>query len=129
MPLVTYIGSKPKKEDNVTRSAFVWGLGESLNVPVEIAAKLIQFPDVWVLAEGESLSGQLSDYRKPPEPEEEQENPMQRQVPLVDLQTLDRDGLMAYAQKYFNLNLDARWKEDTMRQKILGELHARQRFG
>lgn len=50
-----YIGKQPKKRDNVAGSSFKWNRrGEVVDVPKTIALKLLQHPDVWVVADSNS---------------------------------------------------------------------------
>lgn len=46
---IYYIGSKPLKRDTVAGTNFVWeGFGAKRNVPEDVAARLLQHPDIWV---------------------------------------------------------------------------------
>jgi hypothetical protein len=68
---IQYIGSKPRKQDNITRSGLEWGQGEILPVPAHIAAQLVNYPDVWKDVTGEiavetaTAGGALAQALKP----------------------------------------------------------------
>ena len=131
MPLVQYVGKKPQKTDNVAHTGLVWTPGEALEVPAEAALKLIQHPDVWRLKEGEKISRKaLAEFAKakPEKPEEDERDPLEN-FPKVDLNSLDKPGLIAFAMRHLNMELAPNMKEENMRDKITTTLMSRRKFG
>ena len=59
--LIKYVGKRPQKRDTVTLSGLIWEQGETLEVPVEIANKLVQYPDVWQQVRRESPLSAIAD--------------------------------------------------------------------
>jgi len=48
---IVYIGNKPKKKDTVTGSRLVFPRHKSVSVESDIAERLLDYPEVWVLKE------------------------------------------------------------------------------
>lgn len=53
MPMIKYVGGRPLKYDNVAGTGLSWQAGESKSVSQSAANKLVCYPDVWELDEGE----------------------------------------------------------------------------
>ncbi len=54
MPIIEYVGNKPRKEDTVAGTGLIWnGKGDTHVVGKREAAMLLKHPDVWAEVEAE----------------------------------------------------------------------------
>ena len=129
MPLIRYIGLKPRKIDNVAGTPAVWdGPGTDQEVNDAAAAKLLQHPAVWALAEAIEIEAEedhggmeASDARF--EHVTDKDGPVYRLRDLtdgtvVDLTQMDDAALKDFSRVH-NIKADRRKKGDELRSLIV----------
>jgi hypothetical protein len=130
MPLIEYIGSKPRKADNVAGTGAVWlGAGDAQEVPESAVAALLAHKTVWRLAEA-SLSAPAAAAEAESQPAEPAAEPQYRFVLMDDsaeggpkaivLDTMDADQLAAFADAA-GIKVDGRVKDLDKRRAAIYE--------
>ncbi len=123
MTKIRYIGAKASKQDNVAGTGIIWsGRNAVKDVPGGAVDKLLLHPDVWELADG-TVRDQPEDQGT--QEEVQQEEAQQEEVeddspPMVSLDSMEKDALKQYAQRYFNHQFHHATGETKMRQVIVG---------
>lgn len=108
---VKYIGKREEHEDNLYGTGLKFAPNEVHNVNKDAAAKMLLHADVYELAK--EVPGS-----QPAAPANNQ-NPDKQAVPLPNLDGMDKQGLITFAQQHFGQVLPANMKEVNMRSKIL----------
>lgn len=113
---IKYVGAKPRKTDTVAGTGLTWLDAEQVHYVTEaIAAQLLAHPDVWAASGSKEVADSLVDLgiapppKKPLEPEP---------IPLVPLDTMDRQALIVFAKTQFGQTLHVNMNEKNMRAKI-----------
>lgn len=117
---ITYIGKKPRKEDNVTFSGLVWTQGQTHIVPLLVAEKLLAYPYIWKREDEATVSEKgvsivLTEEDLKPEVEQEQFV----DIELPNLQGMTKADLQAYALGEFNIQFGARETKESMINQIV----------
>lgn len=94
---VKCIRNRPEYKDGLYGSGITWKKGEVIEVPNEIAEKLLNHPDVWIKADGRSKIASVAEL--PVKEEEATEDEVQ--LAKDSLKLMDAESLRAYAQTNF----------------------------
>ena len=131
VPLIRYIGRKPVKTDNVCKTDAVWnGHGADVEVPRDVAVRLLAHPDIWALAEAIEVEA-----RPPPEDDDtavtalrfthEADDPLNllrlrdtESDEIIDLAQMD-DATLKTFTRTSGLRVDLRKKGDELRSLIV----------
>lgn len=118
---VKYVGRKARKEDNVAQTGAVWSPGSIVPVNDQAAAKLLQFPDVWIAVTVEEAGDATkADEAAPPTPavvlltEEESD----RVIHQINLQSMTKVDLRQYAARAFGKDLAEDMRIQDMRREV-----------
>ena len=115
---IKYIGSRNTHTDNLHGTGLVWTPDQVHNVEDGAAAKMLVHTDVY--EEAKTVKGEkAAEAAKPKKTEEEQ-------IPLPNLDTMDKDALNIYALQNFGEQLDGRMSEASMRQRLQSMVNSRQ---
>jgi hypothetical protein len=122
MPLVYYVGFKPRRVDTVTGSGITWdGRGDSKEVSDAIWGKLAKHPDIWSL---EKPALEASDLPKLPEKPKLPAYALQHaDGSVLDLTAMDDKALHAFATEN-EIKVDAKKKGDALRAAIVEAVKA-----
>lgn len=123
MAKIRYVGSKPSKMDNIAGTGVVWnGNGDVKNIPDRVVPLLLAHPDVWALDDGETVNQAVDIDPAKMETQHEQDplSETDSKAPMVNLETMDKDGLREYAQRYFGHTFHHNTGEGRMRDEIIG---------
>ena len=130
MPLIEYIGSKPRKADNVAGTGVEWlGAGDAQEVPESAVAALLAHKTVWRLADP-APSAPVAATEVEGQPAEPAAEPQYRFVLMDDsaeggpkaivLDTMDADQLGAFADAA-GIKVDGRIKDLDKRRAAIYE--------
>lgn len=119
---VKYIG-KCDKHDSVLGVGLHWTPGQVRNVTAEVAERLLRFTDTWEKIE--SVVGVLK------QPEEEiglsqAEIPAEEPLPVIDFHAMDKTALVQFAEREYNVRLDKRLSDESLRHKVIALFGQRQ---
>ncbi len=134
MPLIEYIGSKPRKTDNVAGTGAVWlGAGDAQEVPESAVAALLLHKTVWRLADAapSAPAASAADESQPPAPATDPASKPEYRFVLMDdsaeggpkaivLDTMDSDQLAAFAEGA-GIKVDGRIKDLDKRRAAIYE--------
>ena len=114
---IKYVGKKTRPQpDTVAGTSLVWVDTEQVHyVPQAVASKLLKHPDVWAAAGSKEVADSLADLGIAPPPKKDFE---QEPIPLVPLDTMDRQALIVFAKTQFGQTLHINMNEKNMRAKI-----------
>ena len=114
---VKYIGARDLQIDNLYGTKLLWVPGQVHNVDQATATKMAQHSDVYELvpSEQQDVAPEQPKDAANEKPELDQNDQM-----LPNLETMNKDQLIVFAQQRFNLTLPKNMKEDNMRQRIFG---------
>lgn len=138
---IKYVGKKPSRADTVAGTDFVWKQGQIHGVPVQIAQKLVKYPDIWVAVSAEEITenadklgfvddsgdpnavlqdlalqqSQETGEQKPEEDDDDDDG----SVVMPDLQSMTKPDLKAFAHRTFNIELELAMKKEDMVSKIV----------
>lgn len=114
---IKYVAERtPPFPDTVAGTSLVWVDAEQVHyVSQAVATKLLQHPDVWAEAGSKEVADSLTDLgiSSPPKQAFEREP-----IPLVPLDTMDRQALIVFAKTQFGQTLHINMNEKNMRAKI-----------
>lgn len=124
---VKYIGKKGSFTDHLYGSNLIWAPGQTHNVPLQIAQRMMRHTDVYevypvstdqlvTVAEEDVVlvTGEQKDNQPPA-------------VPLPPLDNMTRDELMNFALQHYGEKLHHSMRDDTMRLKIISLINERGR--
>jgi hypothetical protein len=113
---ITYIGKKSEQPDIVGRTGIIWQNGETLEYPDNKVRLLLQYADVWAVAEGEDISKGLpaTDIDGEIDPNLTTED----DAPFINMSTATKEQLNQYSIAHFGRKLNPRDSIDTMRQNV-----------
>lgn len=114
---VKYIGDRDVHVDNLYGTKLAWVTGQVHNVDQATASKMAQHTDVYELVDSEE---QVDAPEQSADNQRQQQERDQAEQVLPNLETMNKDQLVVFAQQRFNMNLPRTMKEDTMRQRIFG---------
>jgi len=103
---VRYIGAKPVFIDRLYGTGKRWSFSEEVAVPVSVAIKLLthtEFEDARIGDKLPPLKTLMTDVT-----EDEPEDELERDMPLVNLEQLTKAELLQYAQRNFGVELDSK---------------------
>lgn len=115
---VKYIGNRESHIDNLYGTGLEWVPGQAHNVAKATAKMLLSHADVYEECEADSNEVVLSQ----PANGEKDEG---RMTALPNLEGMDKDALVTFAQQHFGERMHKTMKEDTMRERILGMIQER----
>lgn len=100
-----------------------WEPGQIRNVTPELAERLLRFTDTWEKVE--SVVGVLK------QPEEEiglsqAEKPVEEPLPVIDFHAMDKASLVQFAEREYNVRLDKRLSDESLRHKVIALFGQRQ---
>lgn len=115
---VKYIGGKPRQVDNLYGTGLEWEPGDIYNVDKAVAARMAVHTDVYKIVDAVAGAGvAIVDSVEKSTIDERQEFP--------HLEGMEKDELIAYAQRHFNENLARNMKVENMRSRILGLIQSK----
>jgi poly-gamma-glutamate capsule biosynthesis protein CapA/YwtB (metallophosphatase superfamily) len=129
MKKIRYIGNKEFKPDNVAGTGLVWnGKGSIHEVPDAAVAKLLVHSGIWELVADDlanaPVSADLQEKSEDQNPETLQPDLDQSEVdtkpPLANIDTMDKEALISFAQRQFGHEFHHATGEAKMRQTIIG---------
>lgn len=135
MPLIKYVGLKPKKQDNVAGTGIWWlGQGDVREVPDSATGKLLAHPDVWALAdvaEGAGLAAAVAPVSQPASAKPPANDPpkfaLDGPAGVVVLDPMDDAAVKAWAAENLephNIKVDGRLKGDKLKQAVIDAVKA-----
>jgi hypothetical protein len=142
--MIGYCGKKEFEHDHLYGSGLTWTPEDIHAVPVGIARKLLQHPDVYYDAtdmvadaglegagsntaptglEGKDPAANIVDANKPKEGEEDGNKPkddedLTARAPLVPLDTMTKADLFQYAQRHFGVELPGNLPKAELVEKV-----------
>lgn len=127
---IKYVGLKNRPQtDTVAGTKLVWADTEQVQFATEeVARKLLRHPDVWARTEDKAPES-LADLGIVPAETEKPKVPELELPPLVPLDVMDRQALIAYARTHFGQTLQVNMKEENMRAKIQAWMNSPQALG
>ena len=126
MPLIEYIGSKPRKVDNVACTGAVWlGAGDAQEVPESAVAALLLHKTVWRLADAAPPAPAASEAVADPASKPESrfvlmDDSAEGGPKAIVLDTMDADQLAAFAEGA-GIKVDGRIKDIEKRRAAIYE--------
>ena len=115
---VKYIGNRESHIDNLYGTGLEWVPGQAHSVIKATARMLLAHTDVYEECEANSNEVVLD---KPANGEKDEG----RMTALPNLEGMDKDALVTFAQQHFGERMHKTMKEDTMRARILGMIQER----
>lgn len=113
---IRYVGAKPHKTDTTAGTGLEWIDAEQVHyVAQAVATQLLKHPDVWAAAGSKEVADSLADLGIAPPPKQDFEP---EPIPLVPLDTMDRQALMVFAKTQFGQTLHVNMNATNMRAKI-----------
>lgn len=101
------------KTDSIRGVGLRWEPGQVRTVSPEMAERLLFFTDTWVKDESKGDDtqpiGLTADEKAAEEP-----------MPVVDFHAMDKQAMLDYASREFNIKMDKRISEENIRHKIIG---------
>jgi len=109
---IKYIGKRTTHTDNLYGTGLVWAPDQVHNVEDGVAAKMLAHTDTYENAKTVKGEKQATAKVIPEEKDEHDE------VPLPNLEIMDKEALQNFAQLHYGEQLDGRMTVSTMRDRI-----------
>lgn len=112
---VKYIG-KCNKTDSIIGVGLSWEPNQIRNVTPELAERLLRYSDTW-----EKVVSVVSVMKQD---EEEiglsvSDKPTEEPLPVIDFHAMDKASLVQFAEREYNVRLDKRLSDESLRHKII----------
>lgn len=117
--MIKYIGKRDKHVDNLYGTQLQWKPGQSHYVQTGVANKMLQHEDTYALASGDEVNLEVAQAGE----QGAQKNP----VPLPNLEGMDKNDLIMFAQQHYGEALHPNMKEENMRARIHSFIESRGR--
>lgn len=118
MTPIQYIGGRDEHHDNLYGSGLEWKNGQTRNVPSAIALKMLAHDDTYK-QNGTAVSEATTVADK--------DKPEKLPVPLPNLDGMNKQELMTFAQQHYGEHLHHKMNEGNMRDRIMALVQARGR--
>lgn len=112
---IKYIGKRPEYVDGTYGTRIHFLQDETKLVPADKAVLMLKHPDVYIAGE------ESSELDKPNLPAKESEEDESQLQDLRDsISSMNKEGLKEFAQTHYNVKLNGKKGEGTLRQEVIG---------
>lgn len=114
---IKYVGRRSRHPENLYGTGAVFGFGQVINFPDEIAAKLLKHSDVYQRADTAPADAPTVEVVEPKRGEQEEEAQNMDDL-LRSVDNMDKDALERFAMTHFSIDLDKRKSVSALRQQV-----------